>query len=75
MNVSETCVLTSLFYTCKAILGNWNRGGFEFEIVLGVGLKSPRHAVCCVVLNLLKQVGFCHLRTALAEAYRVSRVS
>lgn len=34
--------------------------------------KSPRHAVCCVVLNLLSQDGFRLDCSALAEAYRVT---
>jgi hypothetical protein len=34
--------------------------------------KSPRHAVCSAVLNLLSQVGFRLRSSALAEAYRVT---
>jgi hypothetical protein len=34
--------------------------------------KSPRHAVCCAVLNLLSQVGCRPRNFALAEAYRVA---
>jgi len=32
--------------------------------------KVPRHAVCCVVLNLQKQVGTRYGSFALAKAYR-----
>jgi hypothetical protein len=34
--------------------------------------KQPHHAVCCVVLNLLSQVGIRLHSVALAEAYRVA---
>lgn len=34
--------------------------------------ETPRHAVCCEVLNLLKQVGFLPNNFALARAYRVT---
>ena len=36
--------------------------------------KSPRHAVCCAVLNLLSQDGYRPRNFALAEAYRVATV-
>jgi hypothetical protein len=37
--------------------------------------KVPRHAVCCVVLNLPKQDGTTRSQFALAEAYRIFPVS
>jgi len=33
--------------------------------------QVPRHAVCCVVLNLPKQDGAARRKSALAEAYRI----
>jgi hypothetical protein len=39
------------------------------------GNKTPHHAVCCKVLNLLLQVGALPSSFALAEAYRITSAS
>lgn len=48
----------------------------QIKMICRFTYKVPRHAVCCIVLNLPKQDGAARsIISALAEAYRIITIS